>query len=63
VKSTTCSPTDLGACEKVLSDLQDAADKFMGDVGTPTIDSLSAATDPDWAFLTFTTGDVATLLQ
>jgi hypothetical protein len=63
VKNTTCSPTDLSACEKVLSDLQDAADKFMGDVGAPTFDTLSSATDPDWAFLTFTTGDVATLAQ
>lgn len=58
VKNTTCSPTDLGACEKVLDDLTAEADAFMETSGTSTYETLTSGTDPTWAFTTFVPGDV-----
>jgi len=61
VQETTCSPTDLAACEQVLEDLEKATSAFMAADGTPTYQSLSTATDPNWAFLRFTPGDLRIL--
>lgn len=61
VKETTCSPTDLTACEKTFDALVDASENFMSAQGAATYDTLSAGTDPTWAFTTFTAGDVKTL--
>lgn len=58
VKDTTCSATDLGACETVIDELMDAAKTFMDTSGTSTYETLTAGTDPTWAFTTFVPGDV-----
>lgn len=58
IKETTCSPTDLGACEAVLDELMVEAHVFMDSSGTPTYETLTAGTDPLWAFTTFVSGDV-----
>jgi hypothetical protein len=61
VHDTTCSQTDLNACDKALTDLIAATKTYMDAAGAPTYDTLSDGTDPTWAFFTFTGDDVKSL--